>query len=290
MKMGTKKKIDVSSPEFMAAMAKLMSEAAGTPEGLHALAAAIAAPIDREIKLREITSLLLTQHNLPVGEPAKYQMRPDLKAYWISKDGDAVESGIEEEEVEFPIHRIHSMPVVDISVLKHGNVGAMLDIQKAAATEIRKAIDRRTVTVLSAAVPDDQTVTVAGGALTNAALNEAISIIEDQELRVKYILLRGARANDMREWGLDPQTEREMWLKGIFKIYNGSEIISTAAMALDEVILVAEEEVGKYAIRQKLTTETINETKRFKTGWLAWMEVAQGITRSDLLAKVTITA
>jgi len=284
------KKIDVNSIEFEERMAALMSEAAKSPEGLRALAASITPPIEREIKEREITPLLLTRHNLPVGEPAKYQKRPDLKAYWISKDGDAVESGIQEEEVEFPIHRVHSMPVVDISVLKHGNVGSMLDIQKSAATEIRKAIDRRTVTVLSAAVPDDQTVTCAGGLLTATALNEAISFIEDKELRVKYILMRGSRANDMRDWGLDPQTKREMQLKGIFKIYNGSEIISTATMATTEVLLVAEEEVGKYAIRQKLTTEVINETKRFKTGWLAWMEVAQGITRSDLLAKVTITA
>jgi len=281
--------LNVHSEEFMQAMAALMSEAAESPEGLRALAAAIAPPIEQEIKRREITSLLLTSHNLPAGEPAKYQKRPQLKAYWISKDGDAVESGILEEEVEFPIHRIHSMPMVDISVLKHGNVGSMLDIQKAAATEIRKAIDKRTVTVLSAAVSIDQTVTVPGGALTADAINKAISFIEDKELRVKYILMRGSRANDMRSWGLDPQTLREMQLKGIFKIYNGSEIISTATMPLTEVLLVAEEEVGKFAIRQKLTTDTINEAKRFKTGWLAWMEAAHGVTRSDLLAKVVIT-
>ena len=287
--MGDKKRIDTNSPEFMAAMAQLMSEAAGSPEGLRALAAAIAGPIEREIKTREITSLLLTQHNLPVGEPAKYQKRPEVKAYWISKDGDAVESGLLEEEVEFPIHRIHSMPVVDISVLKHGNVGSMMDIQKAAATEIRKEIDSRTVTLISAAVPEANTVSVSGGDLTADALNEAISFLEDQELRVKYILMRGSRMNDMRSWSLDPQTIREMQLKGIFKIYNGSEIINTSSMSLDEVLLVADEEIGKYAIRQRLTTETINEPKRFKTGWLAWMEVALGITRPDLLAKVTIT-
>jgi len=282
-------KLNVHSEEFMALMAALMTEAAATPEGLRALAAAIAPPIEQEIKRREITPLLLTQHKLPVGEPAKYQKRPQLKAYWISKDGDAVESGILEEEVEFPIHRIHSMPMVDISVLKHGNVGTMLDIQKAAADEIRKAIDIRSVTVLSAAVPQERTVTVAGGKLTDEALNQAISFIEDQELAVKYILMRGARANDMRGWGLDPQTLREMQMKGIFKIYNGAEIISTAAMALDEVILLPDEEVGKFAIRQPLSTDTINEPKRFKTGWLAWMEAAHGVTRPDLLAMVVIT-
>jgi hypothetical protein len=94
----------------------------------------------------------------------------------------------------------------------------------------------------------------------------------------------------MRGWGLDPQTLREMQLKGIFKIYNGAEIIATSAMPMDQVILVPEEEVGKFALRQALTTDNINEPKRFKVGWLAWMEVAQGITRPDLLAKVTITA
>ncbi len=279
---------DVHSDEFMEMMAELMNEATKSAEGLRALAAAIAKPIDMEIKSREITSLLLTKHKLPPGEPAKYQKKPKLKAYWISKDGDAVESGIQEDEVEFPIHRIHSMPMVDISVLKHGNVGTMLDIQKASADEIRKAIDKRTVTVLSAAVPTERIVTVTGGALTDEAINRAISFIEDQELRVKYILMRGARANDMRGWELDPQTKRELQLKGIFKIYNGAEIISTSSMSPNEVILVPDEEVGKFALRQALTTDTINEPKRFRTGWLAWMEAAHGITRSDLLAKVVI--
>jgi hypothetical protein len=282
--------IDVQSDEFMEDMAELMSEAAVSPDGLRALAAAIAPPIDMEIKTREITSLLLTRHKLPPGEPAKYQKKPTLKAYWISKDGDAVESGITEDEVEFPIHRIHSMPMVDISVLKHGNVGTMLDIQKSAADEIRKAIDKRTVTLLSAAVPAERIVTVTGGALTDEALNRAISFIEDMELRVKYILMRGARANDMRGWELDPQTRRDLQLKGIFKIYNGADIISTSSMSPNEVILVPDEEVGKFALRQPLTTDTINEPKRFRTGWLAWMEAAHGVIRSDLLAKVVIEA
>lgn len=93
----------VHSDEFMETMAKLMSEAVSSSEGLKALAAAIAPPIDMEIQTREITSLLLTKHKLPPGEEAKYQKKPKLNAYWISKDGDAVESGIQEEEVVFPI-------------------------------------------------------------------------------------------------------------------------------------------------------------------------------------------
>jgi len=59
-------------------------------------------------------------------------------------------------------------------------------------------------------------------------------------------------------------------------------------MPLTEVILFPDEEVGKFALRQALSTETINEPKRFKTGWLAWMEAAHGVLRPDLLAKVVI--
>ena len=282
--------VDVYSSDYMETMARLMTEALESPDGMKALAAAISPPISKEIARKEITSLLLTRHPLPKGEAAKYQIRPKMKAYWISKDGYAVESGILEDEVEFPIHRLHSMPMVDISTLKHGNVGTMLDIQKAAADEIRKAIDRRTVNVLSTAVPAERTVTVTGGKLTEEAINQAISFIEDEESRVKSILIRGGRMNDMRGWGLDPQTKRELIQKGLFKIYNGSDIIATSAMNLNEVILVPDEEVGKWPIREELTTETINEPKRFKTGWLAWMELGHGITRPELLTKVVIAA
>ena len=285
----TTTKKNVHSDEFLARMAELMAYAAESGEGLKALAAAIAPPIDMEIKRREITSLLLTKHKLPPGEPAKYQKRPKLKAYWISKDGDAVESGILEDEVEFPIHRIHSMPMVDVSVLKHGNVGTMVDIQKAAADEIRKAIDKRTVTVLSAAVPPERVVTCSGGKITDTAMNQAFSLIEDLELTVKTVLLRAPRMNDMRGWNLDPQTARELIQKGFLKIYNGADLVVSSQMPLDEIVLLPDEEVGKFAIRQDLTTDTINEPKRFRTGWLAWMEAAHGITRPDLLAKIVIT-
>jgi hypothetical protein len=285
----TTTKTNVHSDEFLARMAELMAYAAESGEGLKALAAAIAPPIDMEIKRREITSLLLTKHKLPPGEPAKYQKRPKLKAYWISKDGDAVESGILEDEVEFPIHRIHSMPMVDVSVLKHGNVGTMIDIQKAAADEIRKAIDKRTVTVLSAAVPPERVVTCSGGKITDTAMNQAFSLIEDLELTVKTVLMRAPRMNDMRGWNLDPQTARELIQKGFLKIYNGADLVVSSQMPLDEIVLIPDDEVGKFAIRQDLSTDTINEPKRFRTGWLAWMEAAHGITRPDLLAKIVIT-
>jgi len=281
-------KINVYSQEYMEAMAALMSEALESPEGLQALAAAIADPIEQEIKRKEISSLLLTRHVLPKGERPVYQKKPTVKAYWISTEGEAREQELGKDEVEFPTNRIHTAPMVDVSVLKHGNIGTLLDIQTSAADEIRKEIDKRTINILSAAVPNENIKEVAGGKLTAEALNEAISILEDKELSVRYIVLRGARFNDMRDWDMDPQTKEELRIKGIIKVYAGADILITSAASLDEVLLIPDEEVGKMPVREGLKTESIQKQLRFKTGWLIWSELGQGVTRPDILARVKI--
>ena len=174
------------------------------------------------------------------------------------------------------------------SVLKNGNIGTLLDIQTSAADEIRKESDKRTINVISQAIPAANEVIVTGGALTDTALNQAISILEDMELSVKYIIMRGARFNDMRSWDLDPQTKEELRVKGVIKVYAGANIMLTSAADPDEILLIPDKEVGKLPIREKLKSESIQKQLRFKTGWLIWSELGQGITRPDIIAKVTI--
>ncbi len=280
--------LNIHSQEYMETMARLMTEALESPEGMRALAAAIADPIEQEIKRKEITSLLLTQHTLPKGERPIYQKKPKVKAYWISTEGEAREQELGQDEVEFPTNRIHSTPMVDVSVLKNGNIGTLMDIQTSSADEIRKEIDKRTLTVLSAAVPAANTIEVTGGKLTDDALNEAISIIEDLELSVKYIVMRGRRFNDMRDWDLDPETRAELRTKGVIKNYGTGGILLTASASMTEILLVPDDEIGKMPIRESLKTEAIEQKTRFKTGWLVWTELGQGVTRPEILAKIRI--
>jgi hypothetical protein len=286
--METKKKVKTDSQEFMETMGGLMSRALATPEGMRALAASIAAPIAQEIARKEISSLLLTKHNLPKGERAIYQKRPRLKAFWISKDGEARQIEIGKDEVEIPTHRVHSAPMVDISILKHGNIGALTDIQKASSDEIRKEIDKRTLTVISSAVPAENVVNISGGAITEDALNDAISILEDRELTVKHIVLRGKRFNEMRSWDLDPVTQLELRQKGIIKVYGGANILLTSAANVNEILIIPDEEIGKMPVREPLTSEAIDKKLKFKTGWLIWSELGMGVTRPDIIAKVVI--
>ena len=280
--------LNIHSQEYMETMARLMTEALESPDGMRALAAAIADPIEQEIKRKEITSLLLTQHTLPKGERPIYQKKPKVKAYWISTEGEAREQELGQDEVEFPTNRVHSTPMVDVSVLKNGNIGTLMDIQTSSADEIRKEIDKRTLTVLSAAVPAANTIEVTGGKLTDDALNEAVSIIEDLELSVKYIVMRGRRFNDMRDWDLDPETRAELRTKGVIKNYGTGGILLTASASMTEILLVPDDEIGKMPIREALKTEAIEQKTRFKTGWLVWTELGQGITRPEILAKIKI--
>jgi hypothetical protein len=139
-------------------------------------------------------------------------------------------------------------------------------------------------------VPESNVVTATGGVLTPTALNEAIALIEDKDLAVKYIVLRGARFNDMRDWDLDPVTQRELLEKGIIKLYAGASIIKNASADAAEALIIPDEEVGKYAVRQTIAVEPDKQPSAFKVGFVCWMEAAMGVLRPDLLAKVVITS
>ncbi len=283
-----KNAVNTNSPEYMEAMAGLMRKALETPDGMRALAAAIAAPIEQEIARREISSLLLTEETLPKGERAIYQKKPKVKAYWISTEGEAREQEVGKEEVEIPTFRIHSAPMVDINVLKNGNIGRLTDIQTAAANAIRNEIDNRTIKVISAAVPAENTITVTGGALTEDALNEAIALLEDRELSVKTIVLRGARLKDLKGWNLDPQTKNELRVKGVIKNYGTGAVLTSSAAAMDEVLVLPDEEIGKMPKPNTLQADALEEKTRFKVGWLVWQEIGHGLLRPDITAKIKI--
>jgi hypothetical protein len=280
--------VNTNSPEYMEAMAALMRKALETTDGMRALAAAIAAPIEQEIARKEISSLLLSDETLPKGERAIYQKKPKVKAYWISTEGEAREQEVGKEEMEIPTFRIHSTPMVDINVLKNGNIGRLTDIQTGAANAIRTEIDLRTIKVISAAVPAENTITVTGGVLTEEALNEAIAILEDRELSVKTIVLRGARVKDLKGWNVDPQTKNELRVKGIIKNYGTGGILTTSAAAMDEVLVLPDEEVGKMPKPTPLQSDALEEKTRFKVGWLVWQEIGHGVLRPDITAKIRI--
>ena len=234
--------------------------------------------------------MLLTQHILPKGEAAKYDKVREVKAYWVARGGQVHQSNINDEEVEFTIDRVASAPNVDISVLQNGDIYRLTDMETWAADAIRKQLNRRAISVISAAVPDTNVVTVTGGSLTADALNDAVKILDDKDLALKYIVLRGARFGDMREWTLDPITQRELLEKGVIKLYAGAGIIRNAAADLAEVLLIPDEEVGKYAIRQTIAVEPDKQPSAFKVGFVCWMEAAMGVLRPDLLAKIIITS
>lgn len=279
---------NLMTQEYLESMASIMSQALDTEEGLHALAEAMLPPIEMEIERKEISSLLLTKHTLPAGQPAKYVKRKGVKAYWISQEGEAIHSEPSKEEVEFPIVRVHSAPIIDVSSLKNGNVWDLTDLQTSAGREIRKTIDTYSYTTLSDSIPAENTIDQTGATLTEATLNQAMSVLEDKELSVKTIVMRGARFNDLRGWDLDPQTKNELRVKGLIKQFGGANILTTATANPSEIILLPDEEIGKFGIRQQLTSETVRQTLRFKVGWLIWMELSIGILRPDLCVKINI--
>lgn len=273
----------------MKAAAALLHEAATVEGGMEALAAAVAAPIQLEIERRNIVPLVLTQHDLAAGESAKYQKVKGLTAHYIAVGGQPRREEVNaDSEVEFPVFRVHSTPEIDISDLKHGNVGKLADLQTAAARAIRKQLNAKVAILLSAAATGTNIVTVSGGKLTDTAFYEAVGKIEDLELTPRLVLLRGQRMIDLKGWTLDEEGKKEFREKGVLKALGGAGLINSASMATDEVVLVPDEEIGKYAIRTPVAVDP--QKKGFKVGFLTWHECAMGITRPDLVFKVKINS
>ena len=274
----------------MAAFAELMSEAVGSSEGMVALAAAIAPPVMETIKTREIASLLLTEDLLPVGETPKYQIVPEARAFWISLNGEARECEMGVDEVEPSILRVHTYPTIRKDTLKHGNVGSLMEMQDNAGIALQKQIDQHTVNVISAAVPAANIITLTGASLTEAALNQAFSILEDLELTPKKVVMRGARFNDIREWNsLDNITQNELRVKGILKNWGTADIITSSAAAMTEVLVLPDEEIGKMPVRETLIVEPDNIVKEFKIGFLMHSDRGFVVTRPQHCVKILIT-
>jgi hypothetical protein len=275
----------------MQAFAELMSTALSSPDGMQAIAAAVQPAILEQIQTKEIASLLYTRHVLPVGEIPRYQKVKEIEAFWVSDGGEAREFGIGKDEVEPPIERVHTEPVIDKSTLKHGNIGSLQDMQINAGLAIQKRIDQLAVQTMSAAVLGANTITCSGGKLTEVALNQALSILEDLELTPKWIVMRGARFNDIRSWtSLDNITQNELRTKGVLKNWGTASILTTSAAALAEILVIPEEEVGKMPVREELLVEPVNLVERFKAGFLAWSELGFCVTRPDLIVKINVTA
>ena len=55
-----------------------------------------------------------------------------------------------------------------------------------------------------------------------------------------------------------------------------------------ESLLCPDEQIGKMAIRTPVAVEPDNRPSEFKVSWVVWMEVAIGVLRPDMLAKVKI--
>jgi hypothetical protein len=279
-------------PQFMAAMAVLMAEALGRENGLYALAEAIAPVIKMDIERKNIVPLVLTEHTLKAGQEAKYQKRASLRAHYIGVGGQPHQQEVNADtEVSFPIFRIHANPEVDVSDLANGNIGAITDMQTDAASAIRNKLNAKVVDLLSAAaatLPTTNVVNVTGGKLTDTALFTAIGRINDLELTPRFLLIRGSRIIDLKDFNLDPESRREFVEKGILNRLQGAGLINSASMKTDEVILIPDMEVGKYAIRTALQVDP--QKLGFKVGFLTWQECAMGITRPDLVFKVTISA
>ncbi len=284
-----------TSPEYMSAFGVKLSKLIDKgPEGLKAIADIIAKAVDVEVEAEIVTPLILDRHVLPIGAQPTYQKRSLIQAVWVAIGADARRQDIDSDEVTAPLNRILANPTVDVSVLRDGNVGSIKDLISDSAETIRKEIDKRTMTVVEAAIQAAMTETITGGVITIAGLAGALGKMYDKELKPAIIAMRGDRVAEMQ--GLtgfsDEMINEMLWKKGVLGTYAGAMILNTMSIANNQDVYIFPEkrrQLGKYPIREKLQSEILRPSA-LKYEITSWSQVGQIILNADKMAKLRINA
>jgi len=283
---------DPGAPEYMVALGELIAEAVeGGPSGMRALADIIAKSIKVAVDARIVTPLILEEHMLPKGADAKYQTKTDIKAVWIAIGAEARKQEITKNEVVAVCNRIAARPEIDIDDLINGNVGSIRGMITESAKTIRKEIDKRTFTVVDAAIDASMSTAITGGALTGQGLSDVMSLMQDKELKPSIIAMRGKRAVELSNLSgfSDEMINEALWKKGVLGTYAGAMVLNTMAIPDDKNIYVfpeKDEMLGKYPIRSRLKSKITDTGLLYSI--LSWMNAGQIIINNLKMARLVI--
>ena len=271
----------------------LVAQALDTAEGRVALAQAMVEPIRRALEYQAVGRKLLMVDELPQGALARYEKDVRATATVISRRGAVPDMIVEGEEILVPTFEIATNPTIRISEVKARRFYIVDRAQIKAKEAIQKEEDTNIFNAIDAAVPDANSVTSTGGALSVSALNQAFATIEQHDLTVGKVVCHALRYADIRNWGktvYDEATQKEVLTTGLFgHIWTADIHVSSRVPTTTVFVLAPAEYVGAFPVRQDITVLPADDPKKLRLGWVIYEEIGIVIINDYATAKVTVT-
>jgi len=293
--------MDIKDRQALAkAFAEEAASAMETPETREAFATKIVKYLRMDVQQRDLAELMLTKDYFELGQTPEYTEFAGLKAHWHEPGSYAPRSAMTRKVFTVPTDMISVHPEYELGQLKSGRYGTILDQMDSARDEILGATNALVFnTIKGSIVSGDANYFAASGQVTLAALDQAISWVNDHSNGVKAIVGRRSRLDKIL--GLNttsgPYSDRildEIMRTGVLSIYKGAPVIGLpqyydgfgqATISPDDIIVLGDN-VGRYVVKEEV--QQMNDIDIDTLNWHmhVWSRLGCAIFKPERAARI----
>lgn len=193
-----------------------------------AIAALVTEFVELDMPVRDIIPLVLDTGSFNYGDELSFKLKEGVRAWMLTDGARAVRDEISYGEIKPEKVRLSAFPTAYKPDLQAGNVQSLLDLESDVAQAFTKITNFYVWNMLVSAVTAGSTNWgyIAGSSLTAAALNTAISYVQDTAGTAAAIVGRATTLDAIMGFsGFDQETTREIRMTGQLGVYRGATII-----------------------------------------------------------------
>jgi len=270
---------------------QIIAVALESAEGRTALAQAMVEPIKTSLMYQGIGRKLLMVDELPQGALPRYERDIAVRSYVIPKRGSVPSSVVEAEELLVPVVELASNPTIRLNEIRQRRYYIVDRAQVRAKDSLQRQEDVEVFKVINAAVPVDQSISVAG-TLQPDNINLALTLIEEHELIGAKIVLHPQRYKDIRTWGkdfFDEATQRDILMTGLYgHIYSADIHVSTMVPKNCVYVLAPAQFVGAMPVRQDITVLPADDPRKLRLGWVVFEELGFAVINDYAISRILV--
>lgn len=264
-----------------------------TQAGKVKLAASMTLPLRDRLDYMSVGRKAFIYDPLPQGALPYYDKDIDVPAIVIGEEGQTPEAVIRGTRILVPLFELGSNPKVSFTELKERRYNLIDRAQDKARQDLQEKEDSLIFAAMADACAINNNTQVAAAKLDRDDLADAFAQVERVGLRIAYIFCNALDYSDIRKFGrdqLDINTQASLLATGIMANIWGATIITTRAVPVGTVYVVAEPEfVGVMPVRIELTVLPADDPENRMIGWSIFENIGIGIHNSNGITDIKIT-
>ena len=280
---------------------QVIGEMLKSASGRQKLAASMVQPLRTRRDYNSVARKTFMVEQLPDGALPVYDKDPEVTAYVIGEEGDAIQAVAKSRRVIFPLFVISAHPSVALTQVKERRFDIIERAQDLGKVAIQVEEDTRAFQVCDAIATSGFDDLVGGtnadlsvsAPLTPSSLYDAFSLIERHDLRVARIFMNARDFTDIRKWGrdvFDIETQANLLKAGILANIGGAQIIISRLVPTGTMYICTDPEYfGRIPVRSELTVLSADNPTALTIGFSMFEQIGLGAFNPRGLVRINIT-